>query len=355
MTSSTADVSPVTWPDSARGQAFAHWLLPLAPTLGLQPASLRVASADASFRRYLRIDGAGDKHFILMDAPPPLEDVRPFVHVAGLMAACQLHAPRVLAADVERGFLLLTDLGDALYLQALQRAQAEDRIADADALMRQAISSLVRWQAHAEGQQLPPYDDVLLRRELGLFPTWCLEKEFGRTWTPAEQAQWDHACDLLVASALAQPRVAVHRDYMPRNLMVTPDGPGILDFQDAVFGPISYDVASLMRDAFISWDEAQEIDWAVRYWEAAKREGLPVDADFGEFWRALEWMGLQRHLKVLGIFCRLKHRDGKARYANDLPRFFRYAHKVATRYQGLGPLARLLEPLMGEARVEVFY
>jgi aminoglycoside/choline kinase family phosphotransferase len=142
---------------------------------------------------------------------------------------------------------------------------------------------------------------------------------------------------------------------MPRNLMVTEAGPGILDFQDAVRGPISYDVASMLRDAFISWDEEQEIDWAVRYWEAARRAGLPVDGDFGEFWRQLEWMGLQRHLKVLGIFCRLKHRDGKPKYSEDLPRFFAYAHKVATRYNGLGPLARLLEPLMGTDRVDAFY
>ena len=156
-------------------------------------------------------------------------------------------------------------------------------------------------------------------------------------------------CDTLVASALAQPVVAVHRDWMPRNLMVADPNPGILDFQDAVRGPISYDVASMLRDAFLSWDEEQEIDWAVRYWEAARKAGLPVDEDFGEFWRQLEWMGLQRHLKVLGIFCRLKHRDGKPKYSSDLPRFFAYANKVAMRYAPLAPLTRLLAPLQGNA------
>jgi aminoglycoside/choline kinase family phosphotransferase len=180
---------------------------------------------------------------------------------------------------------------------------------------------------------------------LSLFPDWCVAREFQKVWTAAEEARWAQVCDTLVASALAQPKVAVHRDWMPRNLMVCEPNPGILDFQDAVLGPISYDMASLLRDAFVSWDEERELDWAVRYWEAARAAGLPVDADFGEFWRQLEWMGLQRHLKVLGIFCRLKHRDGKPRYAEDLPRFFAYATKVALRYRPLAPLVALLEPL----------
>ena len=221
--------------------------------------------------------------------------------------------------------------------------------------MRAAIAALVQWQARGDASALPAYDDALLRRELALFPDWCVAVEFAVTWSTEQRATWDAACDLLVASALAQPTVAVHRDYMPRNLMVATPNPGILDFQDAVRGPISYDVASLLRDAFISWDEEQEIDWAVRYWEAARKAQLPVPADFGEFWQQLEWMGLQRHLKVLGIFCRLKHRDGKPKYTEDLPRFFRYAHKVADRYNALRPLARMLEPLMGLQRVEGFY
>jgi aminoglycoside/choline kinase family phosphotransferase len=183
-----------------------------------------------------------------------------------------------------------------------------------------------------------------------------VQREFGVTWGADELATWATTTDLLVSSALAQPTVAVHRDYMPRNLMVCdPASPGILDFQDAVRGPITYDVASMLRDAFISWEEEQELDWAIRYWQQARAVGLPLPSDFGDYWRQVEWMGLQRHLKVLGIFCRLKHRDGKPAYSADLPRFFNYAHKVARRYEGLGPLARLLEPLMGTARVDAFY
>ena len=290
-----------------------------------------------------------------MDAPPPLEDVRPFIDIAALLIGCGLHAPRVLEADMERGFLLLTDLGTRLYLDALLAAVAADQPQAADALMRDATLALVRWQVCADPNALPPYDDALLRRELALFPEWCVGRECGVSWGAEEGATWQGACDLLVASALAQPRVAVHRDFMPRNLMVCEPNPGILDFQDAVRGPITYDIACLLRDAFISWDEGQEIDWAVRYWQAARKAGLPLSGDFGECWRALEWMGLQRHLKVLGIFCRLKHRDGKPRYSADLPRFFGYAHKVAARYNALRPLSRLLEPLMGARRIEAFY
>lgn len=344
----------ITWHDTSRRDAFDHWLAGAAARRGLDSGSLRSASSDASFRRYFRIDGKGGS-FIVMDAPPPQEDVRPFVAVAALLASAGLHAPQVLEQDVEQGFLLLTDLGSRLYLAELNEAVARGDTKAVDALMRAAIAALVQWQSRADASGLPPYDDALLRRELALFPDWCVTRQYGVTWTDTQQQHWQAACELLVRSALAQPTVAVHRDYMPRNLMVAEPNPGILDFQDAVRGPISYDVASLLRDAFISWDEEQEIDWAVRYWEAARKAGLPVDGDFGEFWRQLEWMGLQRHLKVLGIFCRLKHRDGKPKYSEDLPRFFTYAHKVATRYNGLGPLARLLEPLMGTDRVDAFY
>jgi hypothetical protein len=263
----------------------------------------------------------------------------------------------VLEQDVPHGFLLLSDLGSHLYLAALQDAAARADDARRNALMRDATRALIRLQTQVDASTLPPYDDALLRRELALFPDWCLARECGARWSADEQQQWQDACDLLVRSALAQPTVAVHRDYMPRNLMRL-DGdanPGILDFQDAVRGPISYDLACLLRDAFISWDEELEIDWAVRYWEAARRAALPLPDDFGEFWRQVEWMGLQRHLKVLGIFCRLKHRDAKPSYSQDLPRFFNYAHKVAARYNALRPLSRLLEPLMGAQRVEGFY
>jgi N-acetylmuramate 1-kinase len=351
---SQASASAVHWADESRRQLFDTWLASIAPAHGLQAATLQPASADASFRRYLRIAGNGGT-FIIMDAPPPHEDVRPFVQIAGLLIDAGLHAPQVLAQDDEHGFLLLSDLGNRLYLGELHAAvKAGDNKAIAS-LMRDATTALVTWQLKGDASGLPPYDDALLRREMQLFPDWLVEREFGQTWTDEQKSQWQGVTDLLVKSALAQPTVAVHRDYMPRNLMVCDVNPGILDFQDAVRGPITYDVASMLRDAFISWDEEQEIDWAVRYWEQAKKVGLPVPEDFGDFWRQLEWMGLQRHLKVLGIFCRLKHRDNKPKYSEDLPRFFRYAHRVAIRYNGLGALARLIEPLMGETRTDAFY
>lgn len=333
----------ITWVDATRQAAFEAWLSPLAQTHRLQLDSLTPASADASFRRYFRLQTTDGQSRIVMDAPPPQEDVRPFVDVAARIQAAGLHAPKVLAADVPQGFLLLDDLGQTLYLDRLKTASP----AESDGLMRDALQALVHWQAHVDGRGLPAYDDALLRRELSLFPEWCVAREYGVQWDDSQQALWARVCDQLVASALAQPVVAVHRDWMPRNLMVADPNPGILDFQDAVMGPITYDVASMLRDAFISWDEEREIDWAVRYWQSARHAGLPVPEDFGEFWRQLEWMGLQRHLKVLGIFCRLKHRDGKPRYSTDLPRFFQYATKVALRYAPLAPLARLLEPLQG--------
>jgi aminoglycoside/choline kinase family phosphotransferase len=336
----------IAWPDAQRREAFERWLAAIGARHGLDLPTLQPASADASFRRYLRV-GATEGSRIIMDAPPPHEDVRPFVQVAQAIREAGLNGPQVLECDAEQGFLLLGDLGTELYLSALQAADA----ARADALMRDAIAALVQWQLKVPAAPLPPYDEALLARELALFPEWCVQREFGLHWGEAENARWQKICRLLIDSALAQPQVAVHRDWMPRNLMVATPNPGILDFQDAVRGPVSYDVASLLRDAFISWDEEREIDWAVRYWSQAKRAGVPLgedlSSDFGEFWRALEWMGLQRHLKVLGIFCRLKHRDGKPAYAEDLPRFFAYATRVATRYAPLRPLLSLIEPMSG--------
>jgi aminoglycoside/choline kinase family phosphotransferase len=343
----------VPWADAQRRQCFERWIESLAGMHGLDPSCVMPASADASFRRYLRVAAPAQPggSLVVMDAPPPQEDVQPFVRVAGLICAAGLHAPRVLAADQTHGFLLLTDLGRQPYLAALQAAVARGDTGRADALMRAALTALRRFQQHVPADALPPFDEALLRQELDLFPTWCVAHEHGITWGETERRAWTQVCDRLVAHALAQPQVAVHADWMPRNLMVCdghPDGhPGILDFQDAVRGPIGYDLASLLRDAFISWDEAQEIDWAVRWWDGARRDGLPVPADFGDFWRAVEWTGLQRHLKVLGIFCRLKHRDGKAAYAQDLPRFFAYATKVALRYRELAPLLPLLAPMSG--------
>ena len=351
----TPPAAPIAWADPVRHALFVHWLASVREQHRLLPQTLRSASSDASFRRYLRIDAEDGQHYIVMDAPPALQDVRPFIAVAAMLQQIGLNAPHVLAQDLGNGFLLLTDLGEQSYLATLLQAQQSADLKTCDTLMRDAIGALVTWQTRADANALPAYDEAFVRRELAIFPEWCVQRELGVTWSSDEQATWDNANDLLVKSALAQPTVAMHRDYMPRNLMVCVPNPGILDFQDAVRGPISYDIASLLRDAFISWDEEQEIDWAVRYWQAARKASLPVPDDFGEFWRQIEWMGLQRHLKVLGIFCRLKHRDAKPHYIDDLPRFFHYAHKVAARYNPLRPLSRLLEPLMGAQRLDAFY
>jgi hypothetical protein len=307
--------------------------------------TLAPASADASFRRYFRVTLPDATTLIAMDAPPAHEDCRPFIRVAALLEEAGLNAPRVLAQDLDQGFLLLTDLGRRTFLAAMQAPGIDD--AAVDAMYRDAIGALVRWQASSRPGVLPPYDDALLRRELALFPDWYVARHLGATLTPAQSAELAQVFDRVVAANLAQPQVFVHRDYMPRNLMVSQPSPGILDFQDAVYGPITYDVASLFRDAFISWPEPRVIDWTVRYWEQARRAGLPVDADFGAFYRDFEWMGLQRHLKVLGIFARLKHRDGKSGYVEDTPRFVAYVRAVAARYNGLAPLLRLFDALEG--------
>ena len=334
----------IAWPDAARRDAFRRWADAIAARHELDFATLAPASADASFRRYLRVAGARAS-FIVMDAPPPWEDVRPFVKVARLAAEAGLHVPQVLEADTAQGFLLLTDLGTQPYLEALQQASP----AVADRLMRDAIAALVRWQTGVPAHPLPHFDAARLQSEIDLFVDWCVAREFGITWSDEQRAVWQRTSRLVVDHVAAQPQVAVHADWMPRNLMRCEPNPGILDFQDAMRGPLGYDIASLLRDAFISWDEEREIDWAVRWWESARRAGLPVAADFGEQWQAIEWAGLLRHLRVLGIFCRLKHRDGKPRCALDLPRFFGYATKVALRYRPLAPLLPLLEPMSGAA------
>ncbi len=342
----TPPLPAIAWPDAGRERAFAAWFAAIAPRHRLDPSTLRLASADASSRRYFRVErtGADAASFIVMDSPAAEDSVNAFVHIGALIREAGLNGPRVLEDDTALGFLLLDDLGDTQYLAALKGAPD----AVADALMHDAIAALIQWQLRVDPATLPPYDDALLRRELELFPTWCVEREFGQAWDDKQRKTWADVSQRLIDSALAQPQVAVHRDWMPRNLMVCVPNPGVLDFQDAVRGPISYDVASLLRDAFISWDEERELDWAVRYWQAARQAGLPVDPDFGEFWRATEWMGLQRHLKILGIFCRLKHRDGKPHYSEDLPRFFNYATRVANRYGPLRALLNLLEPLSGK-------
>jgi aminoglycoside/choline kinase family phosphotransferase len=304
--------------------------------LGGARFELTPASEDASFRRYFRATLEDGRSFVAMDAPPDREDCGPFVRIARLLAQAGVHAPEVHAEDLANGFLLLSDLGTRVYL-------AELNAENADALMGDATDALILWQRATRQNQLPPYDEALLRRELNLFPEWYLARHRGITLSPDQAQVLEGSFALLVRSALGQPKVYVHRDYMPRNLMVAQPNPGVLDFQDAVLGPVTFDMVSLARDAFISWEEERVLDWSARYWQKAKKAGLPVQSDFGEFWRALEWMGLQRHLKVLGIFARINYRDGKPKYLRDTPRFLSYARAVATRYRELAPLARLLD------------
>jgi len=322
----------------ARRDALERWL---SPHVGAS-FTLAPASEDASFRRYWRATLGDGRTLVAMDAPPAKEDCRPFVRVARMLADAGVHAPQVLAQDLEQGFLLLTDLGTRVYLDELNAAGGKN---EATRLFADAIDALLRWQLATRAGELPPYDEALLRREMNLFPEWYVGQHLRKSLSSPQTESLEKIFTLLIQSALAQPAVYVHRDYMPRNLMVCEPNPGVLDFQDAVLGPVTYDLASLLRDAFISWTEEQVLDWSVRYWEKAKRAGLPVAADFGEFWRAFEWMGLQRHLKVLGIFARINYRDGKPKYLADTPRFIDYALSVSRRYAPLGPLARLLEDL----------
>ena len=342
--------SDIHWPDAARQQAFGAWLAAVAPAHGLRPDTVRAASADASFRRYFRVDAAQGS-FIIMDAPPDKEDGRPFVRVDRILDAAGVRVPHIFAWDEARGFMLLSDLGAHTLLTTLEATDYEHAPASANrARYLAAIDELVRLQGVARGEgdlALPPYDDALLQRELDLFPEWYLRALRAQVLTAQQQAQLAQAFALIKSQVLNQPAVLVHRDYHSRNLMADPADPaarpGVIDFQDAVWGPVTYDLVSLLRDAYVIWDEDIQLDYAVRYWEKARKAGLPVPDDVGVFWRDLEWMGLQRHLKVLGIFARLALRDGKKQYLDDIPRVWTYAHRVASRYQGLGPLARLLE------------
>jgi aminoglycoside/choline kinase family phosphotransferase len=399
--------APVPWADPERERAFHRWLGGIAAQHGLQPASLRIASADASFRRYLRIDvaptlgtpvsslppegavsprgrpaakrAAGSR--IIMDAPPDKEDCRPFVHVASLMADAGLNVPRVLAWDEALGFMLLDDLGTQTMIEVVDRERPQAN----QGLYLQAVDALIAWQLASKPGVLPAYDEALLARELALFPDWYLGRHRGVVLEGKNRETLDKAFRLIVQRNLAAPSVYVHRDFMPRNLMMPmhvaptlgahalslpPEGAvspwggpaakasearlGVLDFQDAVYGPITYDIASLMRDAFLSWDEEFVLDITVRYWQKALKAGLPVEPDFGEFYRAVEWMGLQRHLKVAGIFARLTLRDGKPRYLADAPRFIGYIRATASRYRELAPLARLVDEVEGSDAVTGF-
>lgn len=308
--------------------------------------SIEPASADASFRRYFRARTAQGS-FIVMDAPPSHEDCRPFLNVARLFRAAGANTPEILAENLDAGFLLLSDFGDTTYLAALNQATA-------DQLYRDANASLVKIQLASRSGELPEYDEALLLREMQLFPDWYLARHLNIELSEGQRGILETTFRQILANNLAQPKVYVHRDWHSRNLMVTADNPGVLDFQDAVYGPISYDLASIYKDAYIKWDEAQVLDWTIRYWESARKAGLPVRADFGDFYRDFEWMGIQRHIKVLGIFARLYHRDGKAGYLKDMPRVMDHLRRACERYNTFGPFLHLLDALEGKAQ-EVGY
>ncbi len=364
-------IAAPVWSDAQREADFNAWLTELAPVHAVNVNSVRLASADASFRRYFRVDSAGGSR-IIMDAPPAQEDCRPFAKVAQLMHAAQVHAPQVLAWDEVKGFMLLTDLGAQTMMQAIDRENPQANLG----LYLQAIDALIAWQMASKPDVLPPYDEALLRRELELFPDWYLARHRGVAVEGDVRRTLDDAFTCIIEHNLAWPSVYVHRDFMPRNLMVGGIAPtlvasrtalppvgavppwggpavksaptlGVLDFQDAVYGPITYDIASLMRDAFLSWDEDFCLDITIRYWDKARKAGLPVGDDFGEFYKGVEWMGLQRHLKVAGIFARLTLRDGKPQYLADTPRFINYMRATCARYRELKPLLRLIERVEG--------
>jgi aminoglycoside/choline kinase family phosphotransferase len=350
----TTTTPAVSWADPAREAAFGTWLQGLSAPQGLRPDTLRPASADASFRRYLRVDTMDGTSRIVMDAPPDKENCQPFVHVAGLMKGAGLLVPDILAWDEPQGFMLLSDLGSQTMMEQIDPANPQA----SHGRYLQAVDTLLAWQLASRPGELPPYDEALLRRELQLFPDWYLAQHRKVQVDGGLASTLSNTFDTIVARNLAAPTVHVHRDFMPRNLML-PAQPGatpaqqlgVLDFQDAVHGPITYDIASLMRDAFLTWEEDFVIDITIRYWEKARKAGLmdfeDWHSDFGAFYRAVEWMGLQRHLKVAGIFARLTLRDGKPKYLADAPRFIAYIRATAHRYRELGPLLRLVDEVEG--------
>ena len=329
-----------------RLQRLSAWFDRLLPALfeaqgwgSVVPGELAPASSDASFRRYFRWQG-GERTLILMDAPPPQEDCRPFVKIAGLLGTAGVHVPRVLASDLEQGFLVLDDLGRQTYLEVIDTHNA-------DALFDDALRALLAFQRLPLDAGLPVYDEALLRRELQLFPDWYLTHELELSLSVAQQAAWERSCRVLIDSVLAQSRVLVHRDYMPRNLMLSEPNPGVLDFQDAVYGPVSYDITCLFKDAFLSWPLERVDAWLERYWLRARETGIAVPERFADFLRDCDLMGVQRHLKVIGIFARICHRDGKPKYLADVPRFFAYIDAVTARRPELAELRQLLATLPG--------
>ena len=348
----------VTWAEPQRQAAFQAWLGRTAVSQGLVPGTVRIASADASFRRYLRVDTDAGVSRIIMDAPPDKENCQPFVQVAQLLHAAGLKAPQVLDWDTAQGFMLLTDLGGTTMMEAIDTENPQANLA----LYLQAVDALIDWQLASKPGVLPAYDAALLNRELSLFPDWYLAQHRSQKVEGKMRETLDAAFAQIVQHNLAAPRVYVHRDFMPRNLMMPTHAEdlrmGVLDFQDAVYGPVTYDVASLMRDAFLTWEEDFVLDVTIRYWEKARKVGLlnhdDWSEDFGAFYRAVEWMGLQRHLKVAGIFARLTLRDGKPKYLADAPRFIHYIRTTANRYRELKPLLRLVDEVENIQNVSGF-
>lgn len=339
-------IHSLEWPLLTRETLFIQWLNSLQAQFELHIHTIRRASADASFRRYFRVDS--DKHsFIVMDAPPDKENCTPFFDIAQLMLDANLKVPRILNWHKECGFMLLEDLGAQTMMQHLKTSGLADQLA----LFEKSTDALVIWQLASKPNVLPIYDQALLKRELSLFEEWYVNAYKQITLNTKQTSDLNNIFEMLITNNLNSPSVYVHRDFMPRNLMV-PDKDidtrlGILDFQDAVYGPITYDIASLMRDAFVSWDEEFVLDVTVRYWHKAKSAGLLQflnwDTDFGAFYKAVEWMGLQRHLKVSGIFARLTIRDNKPIYLADTPRFIQYIRSTCTRYRELRPLLSLID------------
>ena len=324
-----------------------NWLAAIYPN---RPFELSFAAADADFRRYFRAKFADGETIVCMDAPPDKMDTAPFVHVQKLFA--MLNVPQILAHDEKQGFMALSDLGDIQYLKAMLHDASPTAH---KALLLDAIGEIIVLQKASRPDVLPEYSREILLRETNLFTEWFVSKELGRTLTPQQQKLWQQTLDVLLPEIEAQPKVFVHRDFTVRNIMLTHGRAGILDFQDALYGPITYDLVSLLRDAFIEWDEEFTLDLAIRYWEQARTAGLPVPASFDTFYRWYEFMGVQRHLKVAGIFARLWHRDGKDRYRPEIPRFLNYLRRTARRYTELAPLYRLLLELVGDEELQTGY
>lgn len=326
----------------SRYTTLKNWLVSIAHIGQLDVTTLEPASSDASFRQYYRLSTANGTA-IVMDAPPQHEDCRPFVHVTGLLAQTGVVVPTILAQDIEQGFLLLSDLGRQTYFQAIQEGVDDARL---QRLYRGAIASLVSMQ-QGSTQGLPSFDTTRLGEELGIFTQWYAHTHCQAVLTESEHDTLKNAFATLVHDNAGQPSVLVHRDYHSPNLMVGADDgqPGIIDYQDAVVGPLSYDIASLVMDARTTWEEAQQLDWAIRYWEAARAAGLPVPSDFADFHRAYEWMGLQRNLRILGVFARLSHRDNKHHYLDHIPRVNAYVRQVASRYGVFRPMLCILDRL----------